>query len=150
MENKNIVSEIEITYKSKTKPSEREKITMSKDCERIFRSIYDINKIEHKEMFYAMYLNKSNKVLGVLLISEGGVTGTVADPKLIFQGALKLNATGIVLSHNHPSGNLQPSEEDKKLTHKIKEGAKLLDMVVIDHIIITSEYYLSFADEGIF
>jgi len=143
-----IVSEIEITYKSKSK--DKTKIKNSQDSYNVLKSVYDFNKIEHKEMFYALYLNRANNVLGVLLISEGGTSATIADPKIIFQGALKLNASGIILSHNHPSGSLNPSEQDKILTKRIKEGAKLLDLQLLDHIIIISEenQYYSFSDEG--
>jgi DNA repair protein RadC len=97
-----------------------------------------------------MYLNQSNRVLGVYPLSTGGVTGTIADPRLIFSVALKINAAGIILSHNHPSGNLSPSKADKDLTDKIKEGSKLLDVKLLDHIIVTPENtYYSFADEGL-
>jgi DNA repair protein RadC len=87
--------------------------------------------------------------LGIFEVSSGGITGTVADPKLIFVAALKSGACGLVLSHNHPSGNLQPSQADIELTKRIKEGGKLLDIQLLDHLIITSEGYCSFSDEGI-
>ena len=143
------IDRIEIYYNCKLKPSERQKITNSKDCANLFFSIFDINKIEHKEMFYCMYLNRANKVLGVLMISEGGTSQSTCDPKNVFQGALLLNASALVLSHNHPSGNTQPSAEDCKLTKKIKEGATLLDMFLLDHIIINSEReFYSFSDKN--
>ena len=94
-------------------------------------------------------MNRANKVLGVYKVSSGGVTGTVADPKQIFTAALKANACAIVLSHNHPSGNLKPSRQDEQLTSKIKEAGSFLDIKVLDHIIVTSEAYYSFADEGL-
>ncbi len=143
------VSEVELTYKSDVPASERVQIANSQDCERIFRAVMDVNKIEHKEMFYAMYLNRNNKVLGVLLISEGGTCGTVADPKIVFHGALKINATSVAICHNHPSGNKVPSADDNKLTAKIKEAGKLLDIPVIDHIILVpTEGYFSYADNS--
>ena len=83
-------------------------------------------------------------------VSTGGVSGTVADPKLIFTAALKANACGIIMAHNHPSGNLKPSQSDNDLTRKIREGAKLLEMQLLDHIIVTTESYYSYADEGFF
>lgn len=145
------VSEIELTYKSKVKPSDRKKVTSSKNAADLFRAVYEYGgKIEYKELFYAMYLNRNNRVLGVLLISEGGLSGTVVDAKIVFQGALKLNASAVILCHNHPSGNLKPSQADTDITRKIKEGGKLLDIDILDHIILTSESYYSFADEGIF
>lgn len=94
-------------------------------------------------------LNRVNRVLGIYHVSSGGIAGTIADPKLIFMAALKGSASGIILSHNHPSGNLKPSQVDLQLTKKIVEGGKLLDISVVDHLIITSEGYLSFADEGL-
>ena len=96
-----------------------------------------------------MLLNRANKVIGIYEVSSGGMSGTVADPKLIFSAALKSCATSMVLSHNHPSGNLKPSNADLRLTSKIKAGGELLDIDVLDHIILTSEGYFSFADEGL-
>ena len=145
-----IVSEVELIYKTNIKPSERIKIEDSKKVYEVLKTVYDYNKIEHKESFYAMYLNRANKILAVILISEGGTSACLVDVKLIFQAALKLNASGIILSHNHPSGQLQPSNADIQITNKVKEAAKLLEMQVIEHIIVTPEddKYYSFADNG--
>ena len=145
---KNIVSEIEISYKNKS--SNKEKIGNSKDTYKCFKSIWALNKIEHKEMMYAMYLNRQNLVLAILLISEGGLTGTICDPRIIFQGALKTNASSIILAHNHPSGNMKPSEADIHITNKIVAGGKLLDYEILDHLILSPEdgIYYSFADQG--
>ena len=145
-----IVSEVELIYKTNIKPSERIKIEDSKKVYEVLKTVYDYNKIEHKESFYAMYLNRANKILAVILISEGGTSACLVDVKIIFQAALKLNASAIILSHNHPSGQLQPSNADIQITNKIKEAAKLLEMQVIDHIIVTPEddKYYSFADNG--
>ena len=96
-----------------------------------------------------MLLNRANRVLGLIDISLGGTAGTIADPKVIFAAAIKSNACGIILVHNHPSGNLKPSQQDLDLTRKIKAGGQLLDIVVMDHMIITSEGFFSFADEGL-
>jgi DNA repair protein RadC len=95
-----------------------------------------------------MYLNRANKVLGVYMMSKGGVSGTVADPRLILAVALKTAACNIVLCHNHPSGNLKPSRQDEELTSKIKEAGRYMDIKVMDHLIIGEDYYYSFADEG--
>lgn len=100
------------------------------------------------EVFMAIYLNKSNKILNYKIISSGGLTGTVADPRMILKAALEEGATSIVLCHNHPSGNLKPSVADEMLTRKIKDGAALIDIRLIDHIIVSNEGYYSFADEG--
>lgn len=96
-----------------------------------------------------MFLNKANKVLGIFEVSSGGISGTVADPRLIFVAALKTNCSGIIISHNHPSGNLKPSRQDEELTQKIKHAGEFLEIKLLDHIIITSEGYYSFADEGL-
>ncbi|RXK57846.1 JAB domain-containing protein [Lacibacter luteus] len=101
------------------------------------------------EVFAVAYLNRANKINHLEVISEGGITGTVADPRIILKKALEHNAVNIVLCHNHPSGSLKPSRADEMLTRKIKEAAVLLDMNVIDHIIVSEEGYYSFADEGI-
>ena len=95
-------------------------------------------------------MNRSNAVLGILSVSKGGISGTVTDIRLIFQGALKTNASGIIVCHNHPSGNLNLSESDKKITQKIREAGMLMDIQLLDHLIILPvEGYYSFADEGI-
>lgn len=144
------VAEIELVYKSKVKASERPKVTTSRDAFKLFKENWDENKIEFVEQFKVLFLNRANKVLGIFELSTGGVTGTVADPKLVFMAALKLNACNIILCHNHPSGNTKPSRTDEQLTQKIKEAGKYLDLPVVDHLIITSEdCYYSFADEGL-
>jgi len=144
----NKISEIEVSYR----PSIGRKpiIASAYDAYTEFKSFYDDSTIGLKESFYVMYLNQSNRVLGIYPLSTGGVTGTIADPRLIFSVALKINAAGVILSHNHPSGNLSPSVADKELTNKIKEAGKLLDIKVYDHIIVSPENsYYSFADEGL-
>lgn len=141
------VSEVELSHKTKVKASEREKITSSGNVYEILKPFYkDI--MDYREFAFVVYLNRANKVIGVLKISEGGCAGTVVDPKLVFQGALLCNAQAIVLSHNHPSGNLKPSENDISLTKKCVELGKMLELNVLDHIILTSEGFYSFADEG--
>lgn len=144
-----IASEIELTYKSKVKASERPLIKDSKDAYEIFLKIWDEGKMDLQEEFKVLFLNRANRVLAVYQVSTGGITGTVADPRLIFTAALKCNCVSLVLAHNHPSGNLKPSRHDEDLTQKIKNAGLLLDIKVIDHIIISSEGYLSFADEGL-
>lgn len=106
-------------------------------------------KIGFLEEFKIILLNRANKVLGICPISLGGISGTIADPKLIFATALKASASGIILAHNHPSGNLKPSQVDIQLTKKLVEAGKFLDLGILDHLIIGSEGYLSFADEGL-
>lgn len=142
------VAEIELVYKSKVKASERPKIITSKDAYNILLQTWDENKMELQEQFKIILLNRGNKVVGIYELSTGGITGTVADPRLIFTAALKANAVALILAHNHPSANLKPSNADTMLTQKIREGGKLLDINVMDHLIICNEGYYSFADEG--
>ena len=154
MENNNtpawtIASEVELIYKSKVKASERPQILSSKDAYEILIKIWDEGKIDFVEQFNILLINKANKVLGVYKVSTGGITGTVADPRQIFTAALKANACGLVLAHNHPSGTLKPSRQDEQLTSKMKEAGSFLDIKVLDHLIVTSESYYSFADEGL-
>lgn len=157
MENKlslkmlNNVSEIEVVYKRKVnvKVSERPLIQTSKDCFEVFKNYWDEDKIELVEEFKVLFLNRSNRVLQLMSVSSGGLTGTVADPRIILATALKLATCSLVLAHNHPSGSLKPSKADEQLTQKIKYAAQFHDITVLDHIIITSESYLSFADEGL-
>jgi DNA repair protein RadC len=143
------VADVELVYRTKVKPSQRPKISTSADAYEILQKIWNRDKIELVEEFKVLLLNRSNKVLGVLDASSGGITGTVADPRIILAAAIKANAIGVVLSHNHPSGSVKPSRADEELTVKIREAARFLDMTVLDHIIITSEGYYSFADEGL-
>jgi DNA repair protein RadC len=102
------------------------------------------------EQFWVLLLNRANEVIRPQQISIGGVSGTVADPKMIFKAAIEHLASAIILVHNHPSGNLTPSQADKDLTKKVKEGGRTLDIPVLDHLIFSDNSYFSFADEGIF
>lgn len=138
-------NEINITYK----PVHYGKVTSSSSAERILRSLWDENNMRIFEEFKVLYLNQGNRVIGMRTISQGGITSTAVDVRLILSIALKTLATGIVLAHNHPSGNLQPSHPDRRLTEKLKEAAKLLDIDIFDHLILTPASYFSFAEEGI-
>jgi len=124
-----------------------EKVSTSEEAYNVLKKIYP--SLEHREYFYMLCLNRNNKVLGYSLISMGGLTGTVVDVRIIFQTALKASANSIILSHNHPSGNTMPSQADKDINKKIKEAGLLLDIPVLDHLILTPETFLSFADEGL-
>ena len=108
-------------------------------------------ELGHKQMesFVVVYLNRANTIIRQEIISEGGITGTVADPRIILKKALDHHAVSIILCHNHPSGNLKPSKADEQLTNKIKNAAAFLDIQVMDHIIVSEEGYYSFADEGL-
>ncbi len=142
------IAEIKLSYGSKVKAADRPQITCSFDAARILREHWDADKIEFIEEFKILLLNRSNRVLGICAISSGGVSGTVADPKLIFAAALKSSSSALVLAHNHPSGNLKCSHADVRLTQKIIAGGKFLVIAVLDHIILTRDHYYSFADEG--
>ena len=103
-----------------------------------------------REVFAILFLNRANKVNHFEIISEGGITGTIADPRIILKKALEEDATSIILCHNHPSGSIKPSRADEELTSKIKEAARYFDIKVLDHVIVSEDGYYSFADEGIF
>jgi DNA repair protein RadC len=124
---------------------QRTKLTTSKEIVTYLRSIL---KDHPNEVFAVLFLNQANKVKNFKIMSRGGITGTVADPRVILKQALDEGATSIVLSHNHPSGNLHPSMADKELTHKIKIAASYFDIKVLDHIIVSDEGHYSFADAG--
>ena len=145
----NTVAEVQLIYKSKVKPSERPQIRSSKDCYEILKQTWDEDKIEFVEQFKVVLLNKAQRVLGIYEMSTGGVAGTIADTRLVFIAVLKANACGIIISHNHPSGNLIPSRADEELTRKMKQAGLLIEIPVLDHIIMTSESYFSFADQGL-
>jgi len=143
------VSEIELVYRSKVKASQRPSVMSSGDAHKIFMDSWNPDRIEMAEEFKALLLNRANKALGVVLISSGGVSGTVVDMRLIFSSAIKANASSIIICHNHPSGNLKPSDLDCKLTEKIKKAGKILEIEVLDHLIVTKEGFYSFADQGL-
>ena len=143
------VAEIQLTYKTKVRPSQRPKITSSKDAYEVLLGNWDEDKLEFVEQFKVLLLNRANRVLGIYELSTGGVSGTVADPKLVFAAAIKANASAMILAHNHPSGQVKPSQADINLTKKMVGGGKLLEIPVLDHIIVTGEESYSFADEGL-
>lgn len=122
------------------------KISSSKEVFDIMHPI--MGDLSHEE-FWVVYLNNSNKVIGQTAISKGGITGTMVDSRLLFKKAIELQAVGVILCHNHPSGSLKPSNADKQMTSKIIQAGKTLDIKVLDHLIITQTNYFSFADEGI-
>jgi len=141
-----IIAEVQITYKSAVKSADRIKITCSQDANNALRTFWE--SFEHIEYVYLLLLNRQNQIIGKYFLAKGGMTGTVVDIRVVFQVALKANATSIMLAHNHPSGNLQPSDADRRITEQVKEAGKILDIPLLDHIILTSENYLSMADEG--
>ena len=143
------VTEIELAYVSKVKAICRPKISSSQEAYEVLSLSWDKSKIELLEQFKVLYLNRANRVLGIYELSTGGITGTVADPRLIFAAGLKLNAIGIILAHNHPSGELKPSVSDEQLTMKIKNAGDFLDIKTLDHLIIGGTEFYSFAHNGL-
>jgi DNA repair protein RadC len=141
------------TYKVRTilervsDPLEMRIINGSKDAYEFLRPFYE-EEMESREKFIAMYLNRNNRVIGHELISIGGITGTVADVRLMLRSIIEIGACGLILSHNHPSGNLNPSQQDADLTNKIKQACKYHDVALLDHIILTYSSYHSFSDCG--
>ncbi len=125
---------------------ERKKITSSQSVYEVLQPI--LGDLEHEE-FWILYLNNSNKILQKIQLSKGGITGTLVDARLVYKNALMLGATAIILAHNHPSGVLKPSQQDKNLTQKLKKAGESLDIKVIDHLIVTQQGYFSFADQSI-
>ena len=142
------IAKVRLVYNSDIPYEDRVHIGNSKDAYGIFKSNWDADTIDLFEEFHILVLDRMNQVLGISRVTAGGTAGTVVDAKLIFQTALLCNATGVILCHNHPSGNLNPSNADLKLTKKLKNGGLLLDLSVLDHLIISKEGYYSFKDRG--
>lgn len=142
------LAEVRVKYQGKRNLNELPVITGSQSAAEIFRSNWSDNMALVEE-FNVLFLNRSNYVKGLLRLSRGGITGTVADSRILFAAALKGLATGLIIAHNHPSGSLKPSSQDVDLTRKLKQAGQLLNITLLDHIILTpySGYY-SFADEG--
>lgn len=143
------VQELQLVYKQKFKPSERPKITTSEEAFRVLLSTWNLGTIGFIEEFKILLLNRANRVIGCYEVSLGGLSGTIADPRVIFAVALKCCAVGLILAHNHPSGNLTASQSDIHLTSKLKKAGEFLDILVLDHIILSENGYSSFADEGL-
>lgn len=144
------VSEISVVYHNKQKTSERPVINTSMDAHKVLLTGFNPDTIAYQEEFVCAYLNRGNQVLGLYKVGIGGITGVVADPRMVLAVALKIAAVSIVVAHNHPSGNLRPSKADEDLTFKLKEGGRLLDVKLLDHLIVAPDTgtYFSFADEG--
>ena len=141
------VGEVELSYKPKFKSLHQ--VTCSKDAYKYLLPTYKEGTICYKEYFKVLFLNQSNQILGYTLISEGGITETCADVRIILQAALLTNSVAIILAHNHPSGNLKPSRLDMEITKQVKDAAQLMRIKVLDHIILTDTGYYSFADKGL-
>lgn len=142
-----IIAALELGRRRKeSEPQKRIRIKTSQDAYSLIHS--ELQDLSHEE-FWIIFLKRNNEVIKKELVSRGGIAGTVVDAKIIYKRALEERASGIILAHNHPSGNLQPSQEDIRLTKRLREAGRLLDIHVLDHLIITDTSYGSFADEGL-
>ncbi|NUM31706.1 MAG: DNA repair protein RadC [Bacteroidetes bacterium] len=141
-----VIAAIELASRRKLEEAIKQKVNSSKQAFEILEPLISDNQYEE---FWILLLNRANKLISCRQISEGGISGTVVDTRKIFKIALEENACSIIIAHNHPSGNLQPSESDKSITKKIKESGVIIDIKLIDHLIIANNKYFSFADEGL-
>ena len=145
------IAELTVSYQVTPDFEKLPVITTSVQAYEFMYSFFPPGTVALQEHFFVAYLNRANKVIGVYHTSIGGISSTVSDPRLILGTALKLAASNLLLAHNHPSAHMKPSASDKELTRRLVEGAKLLDLSVLDHIIVgpTKGDYFSFADDGL-
>jgi DNA repair protein RadC len=144
-------AEVQLIYKSKIPASKRVNIKCSEDAFKVFWESWNKDTMEHHEEFKILLLNNKNVVLGIAEISKGGTSSTIIDPRIIFQYALKCHASGIIVGHNHPSNNTNPSEADVIITKRLIEAGGVLDLKVLDHLVLCPDgSYYSLADEGRF
>lgn len=144
-----ILPEIQVSYQRSLTSASKITIKSSQDDFKFLMDIWDLNTIQLYEEFYVLYLARNNSLIGYRMIGRGGISATVVDPKLVLSFGLACGCSSIILTHNHPSGNLKPSKLDVDITKKIKEGAELLEIQLIDHLIVNSETWFSFADDGL-
>ena len=144
------VCEVKISYRPTVKPNERPVLRSSQDIYRLLTDsqVFSPDAIEHREFFKALLLNSANRMLGVMHLSEGGTDSTVVDISHIMQGAILANTKALVLCHNHPSGNCNPSAQDDIITNQVKQACTLFSIRILDHLIISPYAYYSYADEG--
>lgn len=142
------VAEVQLSYKPHFNAQERPQISSSKQAYNLLMANWDMELINYIEQAKIILLNRNNRVLGIINLSTGGGGSTVLDIRVIFTTALKATATSIIVAHNHPSGNLRPSSEDIRLTTKLKQAGKLLEIEVHDHLIVSDVSYYSMAEEG--
>jgi len=139
------IPEITVSYKDRVKPSERFVVTTAADVVKIFAVAFQ-DCMQHHEEVNVLYLNRGNRVLGISNVAKGGTHSTVVDVKIILQTALKVSASFLIISHNHPSGNLMPSQQDLELTKTVKTGCELVGLKLLDHLIVNEETHYSFAE----
>jgi DNA repair protein RadC len=143
------VSDVKVSYHPKVKMSEMPIVKSARESARLFLDSWDTGSIGLIEEFKIMLLNRAGRVKGIHLLARGGMNTVLVDPKIVMVTAIVGLASSIILAHNHPSGGLVPSDADHELTKKIKKGCNLLDICLLDHVIVSSEGYFSFADEGV-
>jgi len=141
------LAEIKVSYS--TKNQDKIKVSSPKQIYELALKHWDLHTIELQEVAKMILLNRNNSVLGIYEISKGGIAGTILDLKIVLSVTLKCNASSIILLHNHPSGNLNPSESDKKITRRIKNACELLDLKLLEHLIISKSGYFSFVEDGL-
>lgn len=145
----NYLYELKLSYRRTKRRRQTGALRSSMDSYEVMKTVFDQDLIEAREEFIVLYLNRANEIIGYYKAFQGGVSSVVADTKLILSTGLKVLASGIILAHNHPSGRIIPSEQDIRLTRRVKEACKLVDMELLDHLIVTAENgFYSFADEG--
>lgn len=140
--------QIEVSVRIKNKGAEKHQITCSSDIYKLSQLMFNQGTIEWTEEAIIMCMNRNNELIGFKCISSGGMAGTVIDPKVVFTIALQCSAHSVILMHNHPSGSLKTSSADDTVTHKLVEAGRMLEIQVLDHIIVTTEGYYSYADQG--
>lgn len=143
------LAEVKLSYKTEQSPDTFPQVTSPEEAEKVLRTVWDNDHIQLKEEFIILLLNNSKHCIGWSKISSGGGTATIVDPSAIYQVALLANATSIIVAHNHPSGNLEPSKADKSLTERIEKSGKMLGITLEDHIILTADDYVSLRAKGI-
>lgn len=141
------IAEIQVSYSVPV--ADRVKVLHSRSIYEVLIQQWNIDNIEFIEEAKIILLNRANIILGIYNLSKGGISGTIVDLRVILAVALKCNASAIILAHNHPSGNLKPSEQDKQITRKLTEACKILELTLLDHLIVSKQDYYSFADDGI-
>ena len=144
------IAEVKVSYKNTVKAKDRIQIKSSADAYNAVRSLYNEDEIDYIESSYILLLNRANQIIGKRLLSTGGRSACIIDTAVVAQISLSKNAHAIILSHNHPSGNISASDQDVQITRRVKDALDLFDIKVLDHIIVTSDNgYTSMADEGL-
>lgn len=145
----NVIAEVKLSYKPDPSILNSIMLSNSELAKEMFITSWDVDQIGFRECFKVMLLNRANKVLGIMTVSEGGQTSTIVDPKIILQAAILSHSASVILCHNHPSGRTEPSDSDIRLTSKVKQGLQLFDITLLDHLIISpTGASFSFADNG--